>query len=214
MPQPSTQSPEPTRTAPDPLAALRAATADQHARLDAALPLARTDATLADYLLHLRAVGAWLQALTPSLQALDATGAPALTLDDATRLQTLHSDLRDGNDTAALQPSAATQAALDAALAAHPEAADAVRWGFAYVVEGSQLGGQVLYRALSAPLAPHPLRYLRGHADGTGARWKAFMATLRAQVQGPAAVQAACTGAQAAFRGLQQHLLTVEGVAT
>ena len=192
--------------------ALRAATAELHAQLDSTLPLARADATLADYLQHLGAVGAWLLALTPSLQALDANVAAAMHLSDPTRLNALESDLHDSGHSFARRPSRATQTQMEQALQVHSDKADAVRWGVAYVVEGSQLGGQALYRALATPLSPHPLRYLRGRADDTGARWKVFLATLRAHLQSPDETHAACAGAQAAFRGLQQHLSEMEGI--
>lgn len=64
-------------------------------------------------------------------------------------------------------------------------ASAAYRWGVAYVVEGSQLGGAVLYKRLAQQLAPHPLRYLRGAGEaGPGPRWRAFMEALRAGVRG------------------------------
>jgi heme oxygenase len=42
------------------------------------------------------------------------------------------------------------------------DASPAWRWGVCYVIEGSQLGGAVLYKRLHERLAPHPLRYLKG----------------------------------------------------
>ena len=84
---------------------------------------------------------------------------------------------------------------------AHPSRAnsDAFGWGIAYVIEGSQLGGQVLYRRLVDAMAPHPLAYLQGAGRGTGARWTAFLADLRANVDTQAQIDAACDGASEAF---------------
>lgn len=82
----------------------------------------------------------------------------------------------------------------------------AVCWGLAYVVEGSQLGGQFLYRRLAPRLAPHPLRYLQGTGADTHLRWKAFTRLLNANVQSSFDIQAACAGARAGFDGLQQQL--------
>jgi heme oxygenase len=78
-------------------------------------------------------------------------------------------------------------------------ASPAYRWGVAYVIEGSQLGGAVLHARLAVRLAPHPLRYLRGEAGGPGPRWRAFMIALRAAVQTPQEIIDACAGACSAF---------------
>lgn len=196
----------------DALQALRHATAARHAQLDSRLPIARTDASLADYLEHVHALSAWLQALWPALQCLQAQ-APGFGFAPAGRLLALREDLAHAGQASLPwpQPSAATALGVEQALSHHPEQADAVRWGLAYVVEGSQLGAQVLYRGLASRLAPHPLRTLQGDGAGTGARWKAFMALLRAHVVSPPAIAAACDGAQAAFQGLQLHFDATQG---
>jgi heme oxygenase len=75
-----------------------------------------------------------------------------------------------------------------------------------YVIEGSQLGGAVLYERLRVRLAPHPLRYLKGDAAGPGPRWRAFTQALRADVRTAAEIADACAGACAAFdRILELH---------
>ena len=79
------------------------------------------------------------------------------------------------------------------------DASAAYRWGVAYVAEGSQLGGAVLYQRLSAQLAPHPLRYLRGEAAGPGPRWRSFMLALKENVRSEEEVADACAGACDAF---------------
>lgn len=79
------------------------------------------------------------------------------------------------------------------------EASTAYRWGVCYVIEGSQLGGAVLYQRLVSQLAPHPLRYLQGQEGGPGPRWRAFMLALQAQVNTPAGIAEACLGACDAF---------------
>lgn len=193
----------------DPLAALREATREQHERLDAGLPIARPHASLQDYAAHAAAMSAWLAALAPELQAL-AAQEPRFAPDTTARLQALQADLHDAAPACAqplpVAPSAATGQQIQHALAQARDAADAVRWGFAYVVEGSQLGGQVMHRQLAQRLAPHPLRYLQGRGAQTGAHWKSFIALLRSHLATPQAVAAACIGAQAAFAGLAHHL--------
>lgn len=177
---------------PDPLAALRDATAPRHAMLDCGLPLAQAGATLRDYRCHLLMLRAWLAPIDAWLVNFDdgpqgPNAPPALD-----RLASIDADLaRCAGDPA---PVPATPGAV------WPPAADAgYRWGVCYVVEGSQLGGAVLYRRLAAQLAPHPLDYLKGGAEGPGPRWRAFCEALRAQLRGSAEIAAACAGACAAF---------------
>lgn len=203
--------PQPAAT--DALQALRHATAVRHAQLDSGLPIARANASLADYLRHVHALSAWLQALWPALEHMQARET-GFCFAPAARLSAMREDLAHAASEPILpwpHPSAATVLCLDSALARHPHHADSVRWGLAYVVEGSQLGGQVLYRGLAPRLAPHPLRTLQGDGAGTGARWKAFMALLRARVASPPAIAAACDGALAAFQGLQVHFDATQG---
>lgn len=169
--------------------ALRRATAHLHARVDASVPLAKPTPTLADYRDHLRLLRDWtaaLRALPVDPARLDAQAA-ALVQDiaDCDRL------LGDGPSTAPSTVIAAAHPAIDAPAA--------FGWGIAYVIEGSQLGGQVLYRRLAEALAPHPLAYLQGSGRGTGARWTVFLAELRAHVGTEAEIDAACDGATGAF---------------
>lgn len=192
----------------DPLPLLRSATAAQHAQLDAQLAIARPGASLADYGAHVQALAGWLQALHPHLQTLAST-VPDFDFTPPQRLAALQADLRDLAEGAHPQapagpgPHAAAGDLAAQALAAHRAQAPAVCWGMAYVVEGSQLGGQVLHRRLAGPLAPHPLRYLRGDGAATGARWTQFLSLLRTHVGSPAQVAAACSGATAAFAAMQ-----------
>ena len=178
----------------DVLAALRQATGARHERLDSGLPLSSPDATLADYARHLCLLRDWLTPLDAWLGAYsDGPQGPA-GIAAAPHLALIEADLAE--------PS----------LAAHPcgergsvepwpvHASPAWRWGVAYVVEGSQLGGAVLYKRLAQQLAAHPLRYLRGAGEGgPGPRWRAFMEALRAGVQSEDEVAEACAGACDAF---------------
>ena len=170
--------------------ALRQATAPLHAEVDAALPLARPSPTLADYREHLQLLCDWtaaLRRLPGDAARLDAQAA-ALGTDLAGCDRLLGAAAAPAN----------AQPLVDIASASIGDPT-AFGWGVAYVIEGSQLGGQVLYRRLAEPLAPHPLAYLQGAGRDTGAHWKAFLAALREQVASPAQVQAACDGAVAAF---------------
>lgn len=177
---------------PDPLAALRAATSAQHAILDTGLPLARPDASLADYLAHLRLLARWLAPIE-AWQAGYGDGPQALAASaGGERLAMIDADLAaagEAGEDGAASPGAPWPA----------HASAAYRWGVAYVVEGSQLGGAVLYKRLAERLAPHPLTYLKPGADGPGPRWRMFVAALSAALRSDAEVAEACQGARHAF---------------
>lgn len=180
----------------DVLAALRQATAARHERLDSGLPLASPDATLADYAAHLQLLRAWLAPIHPWLAGFADGPQGALGLDAASHLALIDADLADP---ALAGYVAAAGAAPDAAPWPR-DASAAYRWGVAYVIEGSQLGGAVLYKRLAGQLAPHPLRYLRGAGEGgPGPRWRGFMEALRAGVRGDEQAAEACAGACDAF---------------
>jgi heme oxygenase len=174
----------------DPIGVLRAATADRHHALDTTLPLAGPDPHLADYRDHLRMLHAWLAPLECWLAGFDdgpqGEAAPPLVL----RTPLIDADL------ALIGPA---PAAAPAAPRWPASASAAYRWGVCYVVEGSQLGGAVLYQRLCRALAPHPLYYLHGDPDGAGPRWRRFTQALRASLSTPAEVAEACLGAREAF---------------
>lgn len=166
----------------DVLAAVRAATAGRHAELDGGLPIGRPDATLEDYRNHLLMLRAWLAPLEAWLAGF-GDGPQALPGQD--RLAMIAADLGEAGPVAGAAWPSNTSAAY--------------RWGVCYVIEGSQLGGAVLYQRLKEQLAPHPLNYLRGEANGPGPRWRVFTQAMRAQVASPEDIAEACRGACDAF---------------
>jgi heme oxygenase len=179
---------DPPSGAVDARTALRRATQHLHAEVDASLPLSQPDLTLSDYRAHLRLLLDW----TGRLRSL-----PVDTHLIDTQALALATDLREcdrllGAETLTPWPDAGPDVSVR-------EPVGAFGWGVAYVVEGSQLGGQVMYRRLLETLAPHPLEFLHGAGRGTGANWKAFVAQLDAQLSTPEQVRAACEGAVEAF---------------
>jgi heme oxygenase len=176
----------------DVLAALRAATAARHADLDAHTPLAAAQVDLAAYRDHLNLLEQWLAPVPAWLDSF----ADGPRLPDY--LGAIRADLAPQLFGPELAPATAV-AAPDAPWPAHASAA--YRWGVCYVVEGSQLGGAVLYKRLAPALAPHPLAYLRG-AGSPGPRWQQFLAALRAHVVDADQVADACQGACDAFDSL------------
>lgn len=183
-------------TAPDAREALRQATSYLHAAVDAGMPLSVPSPSLADYHAHLCLLRDWVRLL----QAL-----PGTTERLAAETQALNTDIEACERLrAAASPAPAQDVDAAAPVAETAEQREACAWGVAYVIEGSRLGGQVLYRRLAEPLAPHPLRYLQGAGAQTGAHWRAFLEALRAALDTPDRVQAACEGAVWAFDRLLQ----------
>lgn len=191
----------------DVLAALRHATASRHAALDAGLPLSSDTATLDDYHAHLLLLRDWLAPLQAWLDGFADGPQGQASLPRAGRLALIEADLADpslshlagpGGDRAVVPAPAGTRFPPSEP----PSQSAAYRWGITYVIEGSQLGGSVLYQRLHARLAPHPLGYLRGAPEGPGPRWRAFMQALRANVRTPAEIAGACAGACDAFDGI------------
>jgi heme oxygenase len=165
----------------DPVQALRDATQALHT-----LPLARpADAaqSLRHYHDHLRVLHGWLLDLAPALER-SSWGRG--------HIVALRADLAD----AGLAGEPAGQG--------EPPAGGGTgqAWGLAYVVEGSQLGGRVLYQRLRRAGVTAPLRYLEGRGPGTGAHWNSFLHALRAALVAPDDVAAACAGACWAFEDL------------
>lgn len=173
----------------DALAALRAATSERHERLDSGLPLSGPAPDLNDYATHLIMVRDWLAPLQAWLDGF--ADGPQRVLPTVGRLALTDADLNEPGMPPVRVPSPPHAWPQDASAA--------YRWGVAYVIEGSQLGGKVLYGKLAERLAPHPLRYLRGADEGPGPRWRAFMLALKENVKSPDEIGDACAGACAAF---------------
>jgi heme oxygenase len=162
-------------------AALRAATAEDHERVDRLF--SRLDlGSDAGYRLFLTAQAA---AHLPVEAALEATGAPALIPDWPLRRRSgfILADLAElGIDTPPGIPPP-------------PLADEAAILGAAYVLEGSRLGGAFLKRSL-APQAPS--RFLAAPQE-PGA-WRKLLARLDESLYDAARVEAACETAKQVFK--------------
>ncbi len=180
----------------DVLAALRRATAERHDILDRAMPLATAAPSLADYGAHLALLHAWLAPIEAWLAGYDDGPQDAARLAPVARAAIIAADLADPAMPARPGPPAPAAPIWPAGAGA------AYRWGVCYVIEGSQLGGAVLFKRLRGVLAPHPLTYLGGDGAAVGARWQHFVAQLRSGVTAPCAVADACAGACDAFDSL------------
>jgi heme oxygenase len=178
----------------DILAALRDATAARHAELDGGMPLARPQPTLDDYGAHLALLRRWLGPIEAWQARFSDGPQDAQLLPPSPHLPLIETDLAD--------PALAGGAGQRGDAMWDGRDNPAYRWGVAYVIEGSRLGGAVLYRRLAERLAPHPLRYLHGGGVPPGPRWQHFLRALRAHVQDDAGIAEACQGARDAFDSL------------
>jgi heme oxygenase len=182
----------------DSLAALRGATAGRHEILDSSMPLAMPMPTLLHYREHLRLLHAWLSPLEQWLDRFSDGPQAGGVVPEIARAPLIAADLADPSIPAQPAPCMFTGRGQP-----WPErASPAYRWGVCYVIEGSQLGGAVLYRMHAGRLSPHPLRYLNGDGMPPGPRWQRFIAALRAAVCTPEDIAQACDGACDAFDAL------------
>jgi heme oxygenase (biliverdin-IX-beta and delta-forming) len=178
------------------LAALREATSERHELLHEIMPLSVESVALRDYLAHLAILRDWLAPLEPWLQSFDdGPQSPALPAR-INRLALIDADLAH----ASVRPHDLVHSAEKLPARAWSGAQSAAyRWGVCYVIEGSQLGGAVLYARLKERLAPHPLGFLDAGRDTLGPRWRAFTHAMAADVNTPVTIDEACRGAADAF---------------
>ncbi|TRX73222.1 biliverdin-producing heme oxygenase [Pseudomonas mangiferae] len=184
------------------LFALRDATRQLHAELDATSPLIQPNLDEARYVRYVRQVLGWMRPLEAGLARLQwpvELEAP----QRFAKSRWLEADLLaaglDREDLAAIAD------CPDA-----PQATDlASGFGIAYVVEGATLGGAILYKRLSPRLPGLPLEWLRGYGGDTGVRWQRFQQQLARHVLSEADIRLAQRSAQEAFRSFR-HWVTPE----
>jgi heme oxygenase len=180
------------------LLALRESTRALHAGLEARLRLATPLAGRAQYADHVAAMWGWMQ---PIEQRLWNDGSWPSAVEPAARdgkCAWLQEDMRAAAADGFLPHATAPQCMHHEADLASP----AARFGWAYVIEGSMLGGAVLHRRLAARLAPWPMRYLKGYGSDAGRRWRAFLDALEREIDTPARRMAAAMAAAAAFASI------------
>ena len=175
--------------------ALREATRTIHDDFETRLKIAGPDAGRDDYLAFVSAMYGWLQ---PFEARLWQGGWPAHLAPESRSHKSawLEADLRAAgldDDAIALLPRARIAVHLDSA---------AQRIGTAYVLEGAQLGSQLLSRTLRPRLAPWPARWLSGYGEQASAYWLAFRKEAELQLGDDTARAAAAAAARAAFSAL------------
>lgn len=197
---PRSRHPAPVKPASSPaLIALRDHTRHLHADLEARLVLARPSAGREEYAQYVAAMWGWLKPLEPALwhQPWPAAVEPQAR---AGKVHWLAEDL----DAARADGCLATAPLPCAEAPLLPDAAS--RFGWAYVIEGSMLGGQVLKRRLGVRLRPWPMRYLEGYGERTVRRWQDFLAALAREVTSGEDIARAATAAAGAFAHIDTWL--------
>lgn len=190
------RSPSGKNSSPAVLAALREATAGRHELLHEIMPLSVESVALRDYLAHLAILRDWLEPLETWLQSFNDGPQSQSLPSRIDRLALIDADLAD----ASVRPQDLARSAQAVSARAWSGAQSAAyRWGVCYVIEGSQLGGAVLYARLKERLAPHPLGFLDAGRDSLGPRWRAFTEAMAADVNTPPTIDEACRGAADAF---------------
>ena len=184
------------------LAALRAATAEAHQRLEDAVDIGRAAADPARYRELLARFLGFYRPLEAALAHAEIPG-----LDPAARRKTpwLEADLRalglDGSAVLAL-PDCPALPATDT-----PERA----LGCLYVLEGSTLGGRHISATLlrGSPVPEGARRFFAGYGADTGARWREFLLALEnfARAAGDAAPGNIAAAGRETFARLQAWIM-------
>jgi len=189
----------------EPLKALRQATHERHRALEAGLLVARKDIGQAIYVDYAAAMLGWMEPLESTLwnRAWPAELEAHARADKSAWLKV---DLRaaglDERDLPRCSPLTSTNS-----ISVSDKTDElAFWWGVAYVIEGAQLGGQVLLRRLGDRLSPIPGRWLRGYGAYTGQRWLTLVRLLNRSLDGAPQLALACRGAQTTFDHLRQWL--------
>jgi heme oxygenase len=178
------------------LSSLRQATQDIHAAFESELKVAMPAAGKQDYQMFIEAMWGWLspfenalwQAEWPDeMQAAERNGKSAWLL----------SDLRSAglcDDDIASIPLAPCELDLQT---------QASRYGIAYVLEGAQLGSQVLSKRLTPALRPWPACWLAGYGDDVSRNWRSFMQSTETFLNNEQSSRIAAQSARQTFASLQ-----------
>jgi len=176
---------------PSPLIALRAATRDDHHRVDCLMDLGRLSQRA-----HYGRVLQVFDAFLPAWERAVLAGLPPARhawLARRSRRPFLARDLQ-----------ALGLPARQDRFTFPPFADAAPAWGSLYVIEGSALGAQVITRTLAASGldARSGAAYFHGWGADTAAMWREFRQLLEQELRAPAAVAQACDAARLTFQTL------------
>lgn len=179
---------------------LKAASHDSHERLDARIMRSQPFASVDHFRRFVQVQLRFHHDVAPLYRRADLA-ALLPDLAERQRLDQIRQDLID------LQAPARDESGFGApALPMEADLATALGW--CYVVEGSNLGGAVLFK-LAAKLGldeHHGARHLAGHPDGRLRHWRGFTGMLDALSLDEAAEQGLVAGARAAFERVHAHV--------
>lgn len=156
------------------------------------MPLAKPDANWTDYLNHLELLAKWLMPIEAWLAQCTDCHQSSAEFEFIRYSDFIVDDLSDENLILSFPREIAKWPANNDA---------AYRWGIYYVIEGSQLGGEFLYKRLATRLMPHQLKYLQQKQPG---RWAKFLRAIALGVKTDDDITSACKGAVDAFDALLQ----------
>ena len=164
------------RTISSVIATIRMRTRDLHVQLESRFDARQAFASRETYVELLRRYLGVFRPLERSMDGLPGWMQERLSWPERRKMVLLERDLAQmgARSTAEDAPGMPCIADMDAAL------------GVLYVVEGSCLGGQYLYRDLNARLgldATSGASFLKGYGETTGSMWKAFLELLEREVR-------------------------------
>jgi heme oxygenase len=177
---------------------MRLASAAIHHSFEQRLAITRVDAGPAEYLAFVCAMWGWLAPFERQLWALDWPSELMPESRDGKR-RWLECDIRAGFGTE-FGPGVVPEIARSP----HRPKMDtlAERFGVAYVIEGAQMGSQVLRKTMGPALHPWPARWLAGYGNTVGSKWLAFRASAEQHLQSPADMALAAASARSTFESL------------
>ena len=181
------------------LPTLRAATAQAHARLEAAVDIERCLRDRERYAALLRTFLGFYRPLERALESIGGLEEAGYALAPRRKTPWLQADLE------ALGMSQADVAALPDCLTLPRLDGPACAPGCLYVLEGSTLGGRHITSLMRNSAVPAGARrFFAGYGPETGARWKEFIAWLEAEAEAGGAVIIAA--AQETFADMERWL--------
>jgi heme oxygenase len=174
------------------LAALRERTREVHLALERRLEVALPDAGQPQYARYVAAMLGWMQPIEATLWQRQHWPAGIDTRSRAQKSWWLRIDIEVARAAGIKVPEISPGPV--------PECISmAARYGQAYVIEGSMLGGAYLLRRLGARLAPWPARYLQGYGAARARYWQEFLFVLGQSVTASEDIDDAARSAHATF---------------
>lgn len=174
---------------------MREATHAIHEKFDTQLHISHSDAGKQEYLDFICLMWGWL---VPFENLLWNQEWPA-EIDPASRngkVRWLEQDILACSDGEILHPRRS----------AHVPKMDTLarRFGTAYVIEGAQMGGQVLLKTLGKRMLPGQFRWLEGYGDEVGAKWTRFRKSAEQHLVSEEDIAEAAQAARETFESLEQ----------